>query len=172
MVGYSFVRCPGDVHELRRKMKELGGERLGIILKIETQAAFDHLPGLLLAALEAPSAGIMIARGDLAIECGYERLAELQEEILWLCEAAHLPVIWATQVLEHLAKDGQPSRAEVTDAAMGERAECIMLNKGPHILEAVRTLDNIICRMEKHQSKKTSTLRPLRVAANALARNG
>jgi len=66
----------------------------------------------------------MIARGDLAVECGYERLAEVQEEILWLCEAAHIPVIWATQGLESLAKSGLPSRAEITDAAMGERAEC------------------------------------------------
>ena len=171
MVGYSFVRSPGDVRELRQKIKDLGTERLGIILKIETQAAFANLPGLLLACLEAPLAGIMIARGDLAIECGYERLAELQEEILWLCEAAHLPVIWATQVLEHLAKEGQPSRAEVTDAAMGERAECIMLNKGPHILEAVRCLDDIIRRMESHQTKRTPTFRPLRVATEAFARD-
>jgi pyruvate kinase len=60
-----------------------------------------------------------------------------------LCEAAHVPVIWATQVLEQLAKAGRPSRAEITDAAMGVRAECVMLNKGKHTLEAVRTLDNI-----------------------------
>ncbi len=172
MVGYSFVRTPQDVHELRRRLKDLGGERLGIVLKIETQAAFANLPSLLLAALEAPSAGIMIARGDLAIECGYERLAELQEEILWLSEAAHLPVIWATQVLEHLAKDGEPSRAEITDAAMGERAECVMLNKGPHVVEAVHSLDDIILRMEAHQSKKTPTLRSLRVACEALGRKG
>ena len=83
----------------------------------------------------------MIARGDLAVEVGFERLAEVQEEILWLCEAAHVPVIWATQVLESVAQTGQPSRAEVTDAAMAERAECVMLNKGPHIGEAVRALD-------------------------------
>ena len=83
--------------------------------------------------MRGPRVGVMIARGDLAVECGYERLAEVQEEILWLCEAAHVPVIWATQVLETLAKTGQPSRAEITDAAMGERAECVMLNKGPYI---------------------------------------
>jgi Pyruvate kinase, barrel domain len=58
--------------------------------------------------------------------------AEVQEEILWLCEAAHLPVIWATQVLETMIKKGRPTRAEVTDAAMSVRAECVMLNKGPH----------------------------------------
>jgi len=78
----------------------------------------------------------MIARGDLAVGVGYERLAELQKEILWLCEAAHLPVIWATQVLEQPSESGLPSRAEISDAAMGERAECVMLNKEPHVDEA------------------------------------
>jgi pyruvate kinase len=106
----------------------------------------------------------MIARGDLAVECGWERLAELQEEILWICEAAHLPAIWATQVLEGLAKYGRPTRAEITDAAMGVRAECVMLNKGPHAVEAVRSLDDILGRMEAHHSKKSSMLRPLHVA--------
>ena len=92
-------------------------------------------------------------------------LAEVQEEILWICEAAHVPVIWATQVLENLAKKGVPSRAEITDAAMGERAECVMLNKGPHLVEAVCVLDDILQRMEAHQSKKSARLRPLRLSA-------
>jgi len=103
----------------------------------------------------------MIARGDLAVEIGYERLAEIQEELLWLCEAAHVPVIWATQVLESLVKTGIPTRAELTDAAMAERAECVMLNKGPHILAGVETLVDVIGRMESHQSKKTPRLRAL-----------
>ena len=104
----------------------------------------------------------MIARGDLAVECGYERMAEVQEEILWACEAAHLPVVWATQVLETLARTGLPSRAEITDAAMGERAECVMLNKGPHILDAMRMLDDILRRMQAHQAKKRPLLRALK----------
>ncbi len=57
------------------------------------------------AAGKLPTA-VMIARGDLAIEIGFERIAEMQEEILWLCEAANVPVIWATQVLEGSAKGG------------------------------------------------------------------
>jgi pyruvate kinase len=114
----------------------------------------------------------MIARGDLAIECGYQRLAEVQEEILWICEAAHLPVIWATQVLESLAKSGIPSRSEITDAAMGERAECVMLNKGPYIVEAVRTLEDILRRMQSHQDKKRSMLRKLRLASSFSAAQG
>ena len=128
---------------------------------METRRAFELLPELILAAMSSPAIGIMIARGDLAVECGYERLAEVQEEILWICEAAHVPVVWATQVLESLAKDGQPSRAEITDAAMSERAECVMLNKGPHILEAVDLLDRILRRMEAHQHKKRAMLRRL-----------
>ncbi len=136
-----------------------------MILKIETRRAFEHLPGMLLAALGGDrAAGVMIARGDLAVECGYQRLAEVQEEILWLCQAAHLPVIWATQVLDRLAKTGRPSRAEITDAAMGVQAECVMLNKGPRILEAIAVLDDILRRMERHHDKKRPLLPRLRAS--------
>ena len=161
IVGLSFVQRAADVDDLRGRLERLGAAEKGVILKIETRAPFENLPQLLFAALRLPRAGVMIARGDLLVEIGYERLAEVQEEILWLCEAAHVPVIWATQVLEGLAQRGLPSRAEITDAAMGGRAECVMLNKGPHIVEAVRVLDNILQRMQAHQSKKSSRLRRL-----------
>lgn len=163
VAGLSFVSDPDEVRRARGLLAEAGGHDVGLVLKIETEAAFHALPDLLLAAMcsEAPE-GVMIARGDLAVEAGYERLAELQEEILWLCEAAHVPAIWATEVLDRLAKTGRPSRAEITDAAMAERAECVMLNKGPNIVEAVGTLDGILRRMADHQHKKTSLLRPLR----------
>lgn len=167
LVGLSFVRTPDDVEELRRQLELRDGEQLGIVLKIETAAAFDQLPKLLLAAMRSPRVAVMIARGDLAVECGFERLAEVQEELLWFCEAAHVPVIWATQVLENLAKTGVPSRAEITDAAMGERAECVMLNKGPHVVEAVRVLQGILQRMEAHQRKKSARLRRLRLSSIA-----
>ncbi|HKO41862.1 MAG TPA: pyruvate kinase [Pyrinomonadaceae bacterium] len=166
LVGYSFVRKAEDVIELQNRLAEVDGEHVGVVLKIETRRAFNELPSLLLAAMRSPSAGVMIARGDLAVECGWERMAEVQEEILWICEAAHMPVIWATQVLENLTKEGVPSRAEITDAAMGERAECVMLNKGPYIIEAVCALDDILGRMEEHQSKKRSMLRHLSLADN------
>lgn len=164
LVGYSFVQSAADVRALRRELARRGVPEFEFVLKIETARAFDLLPEILLAALHATVSGVMIARGDLAVEVGYERLAEVQEEILWLCEAAHLPTIWATQVLEELTKTGLPSRAEVTDAAMGARAECVMLNKGPHMIEAVRALDNILRRMEAHQLKKSARLRHLNVA--------
>jgi len=164
LVGLSFVRRPEDVRELLQELAARGGSHLGIVLKIESRPAFERLPLLMLAAMRHHPVGIMVARGDLAIEIGYERLAEVQEEILWLSEAAHIPVIWATQVLETLAKTGVPSRAEVTDAAMGVRAECVMLNKGEHILDAVRFLDHVLHRMQAHHIKKRSLLRRLAVA--------
>jgi len=165
IVDYSFVRTEADVRELQSRMAGLGaGEKLGIILKIETRQGFDNLPSLLLTAMRSRAVGVMIARGDLAVECGYQRLAEVQEEMLWICEAAHLPVTWATQVLESLAKNGVPSRSEITDAAAGERAECVMLNKGPFIVTAVRVLDDILRRMQAHQDKKVSMLPELHVA--------
>ena len=162
LVELSFARTPRDVEDLLTALGELGDSRLGVVVKIETAQAFQNLPAILMAALRRPHTGVMIARGDLAGECGYDRLAELQEEILWLCEAAHLPVIWATQVLDQLARTGRPSRAEITDAAMGVRAECVMLNKGPYILDAVATLADILDRMTGHHEKKNSLLRPLR----------
>ncbi len=169
LVGYSFVRTESDVRQLLAHLEELGGKHLGVILKIETRKGFDNLPKLILAAMRTRSIGIMIARGDLAVECGYQRLAEVQEEILWICEAAHVPVIWATQVLETLAKKGMPSRSEITDAAMGERAECVMLNKGPYAVTTVSVLADILKRMQAHQEKKRSMLRHLRLADSFLS---
>ncbi|MEI8164495.1 MAG: pyruvate kinase [Betaproteobacteria bacterium] len=165
LVGLSFVHRATDIETLRAWLRDLEAPNIGIVLKIETRRGFENLPQLLFSAMGSNAAGVMIARGDLAVECGYERLAEVQEEILWAAEAAHMPVIWATQVLETLAKTGLPSRAEITDAAMGERAECVMLNKGPHITEAMRTLDDILHRMQAHQAKKRPLLRALRAWA-------
>jgi pyruvate kinase len=161
LVALSFANSVDDVRALQEALAPLGDKQPAIVLKIETRRGFDNLPAMLLEAMKAPRCGVMIARGDLAVECGFERLAEVQEEILWLCEAAHVPTIWATQVLESLAKEGQPSRAEITDAAMSHRAECVMLNKGPFVVEAVRVLDDILRRMQSHQEKKRSMLREL-----------
>lgn len=164
VVQLSFANCADDVQALQRNLARLGGRSPAIVLKIETRRGFENLPDMLLTAMRSPCCGVMIARGDLAVECGFERLSEVQEQILWICEAAHVPVIWATQVLETLAKDGMPSRAEITDAAMANRAECVMLNKGPYVLNAVRILDGILRRMQDHQAKKRAQLRELRLA--------
>ncbi|MBF2085033.1 pyruvate kinase [Thermoleptolyngbya sp. C42_A2020_037] len=175
IVGYSFVQQPDDITllqtELRQRLgnaktdcaanPEVSAKIPAIVAKIETALAVSNLPELIVYAAGQQSFGVMIARGDLAVEIGYQRLIEIQEEILWLCEAAHVPVIWATQVLESLVKKGAPSRGEMTDAAMAERAECVMLNKGRFVTEAIAILDDVLARMETHQLKKTPQLRAL-----------
>jgi len=161
LVGLSFAQEAADVDRLIEALDARRASHIGIVAKIETRRGVEHLPDIIVSGAPRRAFGVMIARGDLAVEIGYERLAEMQEELLWLCEAAHVPVIWATQVLESLVKTGIPTRAELTDAAMADRAECVMLNKGPFILEGVQTLVDVIVRMEMHQDKKTSLLRAL-----------
>lgn len=151
----------GEIQTTKKKKKKLPG----IVLKIENKEAFEQLPMLLMKAMELPKIGVMIARGDLAVELGAERISEVQDQIMWICEAAHVPVIWATQVLENLAKTGIATRAEVSDASIGAKAECVMLNKGPFIHKAVSTLSDILIRMEKHLSKKKSRMRSLAIAS-------
>jgi pyruvate kinase len=158
-VALSFVHRPQDLYNLRNALDKIGHPDIGIVAKIETADAIHNLAHILIAGLELPKFGILIARGDLAVEVGFENLALVQEDILCLCEAAQIPVILATQVLETLAKSGLPTRAEITDAAMGQRAECVMLNKGIHILEAVKTLSGLLSAEERHYIKKRHVFR-------------
>jgi pyruvate kinase len=165
MIGYSFVQGPEDIERLQAALARRRPEdwrELAIVAKVETPWAVRNLPSIIVRAAGRQPLAVMIARGDLAVEIGFERLAEMQEEIMWLAEAAHVPVIWATQVLETLVKKGLPSRGEMTDAAMAARAECVMLNKGPFVPDAVRALDRLLGRMAEHQSKKTPRLRALK----------
>ena len=164
IVNYSFVQEAADVVQLQDALaaRAPAGKQVAIVLKVETQRAIHNLPELIVTAGGRNPMAVMIARGDLAVEIGYQRMAEMQEQILWLCEAAHVPVIWATQVLEQLVKKGRPSRAEMSDAALAERAECVMLNKGTYIRDAVTILDDVLRRMADHQLKKTARLRALR----------
>jgi len=168
IVGYSFVRTASDVHFLYEQLQLNQANDLGVVFKIENKEAFENLPFILLEGMKRDKIGVMIARGDLAVEIGFERSSEVQNEILWFCEAAHIPVIWATQVLENLAKTGIPTRAEISDVVQGVHAECIMLNKGPYINDAIVLLKNILVRMEAHSFKKKNSLRALNMAQNAL----
>ncbi|HXJ23993.1 MAG TPA: pyruvate kinase [Polyangia bacterium] len=165
LIGYSFVQSEEDVdtlwQEIQRRKAHARRRPPGLILKIETARAVHNAPGLIVAASGRMPAGVMIARGDLAVEVGFERLAELQEELLWLAEAAHTPVIWATQVLDRLVRKGTPSRAEISDVVLAQRAECVMLNKGEFLLEALTIVDDVFRRMAGHQHKKTARLRAL-----------
>ncbi len=165
-VGYSFVQTVDDVERLLGQMERLGAKpELGIILKIETREAVNNIAPLMVRTAGARPCGVMIARGDLAVELGFGRQAEIQEELLQLCAAAHVPVVWATQVLESLVKKGTPSRGEFTDAAMSIRAEAVMLNKGPYVVQGVKELQSLLIRMHTHQHKDSLQFRALGIAA-------
>lgn len=158
MICYSFVHRESDIQTLRQCLEDRGRGDLAVVLKIETRQAFLNLPRLLLAAMaHGAPVGVMIARGDLAIECGWEALAPIQEEILRICAAAHVPCIWATEVLDTLAQHGHPTRAEITDAAMGARADAVMLNKGPNITATVNLLEAIVARSASDLSQPLLT---------------
>jgi pyruvate kinase len=163
LVGFSFVQRPLDVALLERELtrRSHGRPPQPVVLKIETVLAVENLPQLIVQCAGRRPLAVMIARGDLAVELGFGRLSEIQEEILWLCDAAHVPVIWATQVLDTFVSEGAPTRAEATDAAMSQRAECVMLNKGPYLVEAVTFLKDVLRRMDRHQSKKAARFGPL-----------
>ncbi len=164
LVGYSFVSTKQDIEKLRSQLQKHSDNPPSIILKIERLAAVQNLPSLLINGMRDGGLGVMIARGDLAVEIGFERLSEIQQEILWICEAAHVPVIWATQVLETMNKTGFATRSEISDASMGSMAECVMLNKGPHVVKTVKTLADILTRIASHRDKKRYIHRPLSIA--------
>jgi pyruvate kinase len=164
LIGFSFLQNAEQVVGLQTELAALrpDWQSLGMMIKIETPAAVSNLPEIIVQAAGRQPLAVMIARGDLAVEIGFERVAEMQEEILWLCEAAQVPAIWATQVLDGLIHEGLPSRSEMTDAAMAVQAECVMLNKGPHLKAGVAALDRVLRRMAENRVKKTPTLRALR----------
>lgn len=161
LVNLSFVNRPSDVEVLLHELKKRNNSQIGIILKIETALGYNQLTDIILSAMQHYPLGVMIARGDLAIECGWKNLDRIQEEILSICHAAHIPLVWATQVLENLAKKGTPTRAELTDATMAQRTECVMLNKGPTITEAITMLAEILTDMHSYQNKKATLLPPI-----------
>jgi pyruvate kinase len=167
VIAFSFIKSAEDIKTIESALeKELSEERaeLPVVAKIETAEAIDNMPGIIASGNANRPFGVMVARGDLAVEIGYERLSEIQEELLWICESAHTPVIWATQVLESLVKSGIPTRSEISDVVAGSRAECIMLNKGDYIVNGVRAVDDILRKFEDHHYKKTSMLRALNIA--------
>lgn len=164
MVGFSFVNKAADIALLQKALTDLGKPHFPIIAKIETNEAVNQLASIVLQGMQNEHFGVMIARGDLAVEIGFERLSEIQEEILWICEAAHVPVIWATQVLESLNKQGIATRSEVTDAARAAFAECVMINKGKYTREVLISLVDILARSRQHNHKQRHIFRELSIA--------
>jgi pyruvate kinase len=168
LIALSFTQTPQDVIDLHAALDAAGpaGKDVGVLMKVETAVGFINLPKLLLAAMQRPKYSVMVARGDLAVEVGFARLSEVQEEMLWICEAAHAPVVWATQVLDTMARTGAPTRSEVTDAAAASRAEAVMLNKGPFMDSVLALLRDVLQRLNAHERKKMHLLRKLSVAGS------
>ena len=164
-VSLSFVQRAEDVLAAHEALR--AHPHVALILKIETAAAFERLPELLFAGMRRPGLALMLARGDLGPEVGWARLSEVQEEVMMIAEAGHVPLVYATQVLESMIRTGVPSRAEVTDAASAARAEATMLNKGPFVERAMALLQDICTRLAGHQHKRMHLLRRLRCAAGA-----
>lgn len=158
-LSLSFCQSAGDVGDLQNLLHERGRDDIGIIAKIETRQGIINMPSILEQLLVSEKSGVMIARGDLAIEVGFENMAYVQEALLDICDAAHIPVIWATQVLENKMKNNLPSRAEVTDAAMAGRAECVMLNKGAFAVGTIDILKRILDDMHTIAKKNRQLLR-------------
>lgn len=170
IINLSFIRSKKDVDDIQAKLKELLGDKanqMQLMVKIENSQAVENIVEIIMTAASKNPTAIMIARGDLAVEAGYVRLAELQQEIMWICEAASVPVVWATEVLANLVDNGIPARAELTDVVEGARSECVMLNKGDFIVPAIKLLAKILKKVEINQFKKTPQLRALNIAKQA-----
>ena len=154
-VNVSFVQSAEDITQLYAELDRLGApDQLGVVLKIENQKAYHNLSSILLEGMKRYPLGVMIARGDLAIEAGWANMPRIQNEILRWCDSAHVPTVWATQVLENMAKKGIPSRSELTDVAGSLKADCVMLNKGDYILETLHLLHSILSDMNSYRDKE------------------
>jgi pyruvate kinase len=150
LFAQSFVRRASDVEALNLHIRELGGPQT-IIAKIEHPQALDNLEEILHA-----SWGVMVARGDLGVEFGVEKVPTLQKQIIMKARRALKPVITATQMLESMIENPQPTRAEASDVAnaIWDGTDAVMLSAesavGKHPLEAIYYLDSIAADADAH----------------------
>src|SRR3989338_4103693 len=148
-VALSFVRSAHDILELRKRIPK--SKKIGIIAKIEKREAIDAFDEIL-----EVSDGIMIARGDLAVESSTEIVPCLQKEIIQKCNRALKPVITATQMLESMVFHPRPTRAEASDVANAvlDGSDALMLSSetasGHYPFETVAMMDKIIQEVEHH----------------------
>ncbi len=148
-VALSFVREAKDIHQLREFLA-VNKSKAKIIAKIEDQTAISNLDEIIQA-----TDSLMVARGDLGIECPLEDLPVIQRRAVQACFHYGKPVIIATHTLESMISSPVPTRAEITDVANAvyEKADCVMLSGettvGRYPLECVQTLDRIARRIEQ-----------------------
>ncbi len=164
-IAHSFVRNRRDVMEIQQILNEKQS-RIKIIAKIENQEGVDNIDEILEHVY-----GVMVARGDLAIEIPYEKIPGIQKKIVDKCIDARKPVIIATQMLHSMITNPRPTRAEVTDIANAiyTKTDAIMLSGetayGEYPVEAVETMARIACEVE--ESRKDFSKTPLVVLSSA-----
>jgi pyruvate kinase len=147
-IAQSFVQCPEDVAEAQSLIKD----RAKLIVKLEKPSALDHLEKILIL-----TDAVMVARGDLGVEIPPENVPGAQKKIVRACRALGKPVIVATQMLESMIENPQPTRAEASDVATAiyDGADCVMLSAetaaGDYPIEAVSMMDRIATSVEKDE---------------------
>jgi len=158
IVGLSFLHQPNELRAIGQYIKGIN-PKLAIVAKIETSKAVHNFSALLFEGIALDRFGVMIARGDLAIEVGFQQLSVIQEEILPMCRAAHIPVILATQILDTFAKKGMPTRPELSDLSFGSEFDCIMLNKGPYMVNVVNFIAETFVLLSQMKNNEQSIIR-------------
>ncbi len=176
-IALSFVRSHEDVLAVKKWMKK-NSVQIPIIAKIEKPRAVNNIQSIL-----AISDGLMVARGDLGIEMGIERVPRLQKMLIHEALGFQLPVITATQMLETMINSSHPTRAEVSDVANAvfDGTDAVMLSGetsiGRYPVEVVRTMRKIVEEAEgngkeateilKKESKEQATFTSLMAIAHA-----
>lgn len=154
MVALSFVRDADDVKDVHRVMDE-AGRRVPVIAKVEKPQAVANMQDVVMAF-----DGVMVARGDLAVEYPLEKVPMVQKRLVELCRRNAKPVIVATQMMESMITNSRPTRAEASDVANAilDGADAVMLSAessvGAYPIETVRTMSKIVVAAEEELLSK------------------
>lgn len=149
LIAASFVRDRDDIYEIADRLEEYGGTETPIIAKIERAAAVRNIEGIIEAA-----DGVMVARGDLGVECPLEDVPLIQKRIIHRCVDAGIPVITATEMLDSMVESRRPTRAEASDVANAvfDGTDAVMLSGetaiGDYPVATVETMAAIVDRIE------------------------